>query len=126
MAKSVMPSNIPPRLGPYSVANIVGNLVYTSGYTGRDPVTNKTPEGIEAQTHQVMANLQAVLEAAGTNLKKVFKCTVYLKNMDDFPLFNKAYGQYFNEDSYPVRSCVQVTRMPAETALVEIDAIAEL
>jgi 2-iminobutanoate/2-iminopropanoate deaminase len=104
----------------------VGNLVYTSGYTGRDPITNKIPQGIEAQTRQVIANLQAALETTGASLKKVFKCTIYLKDMEDYATFNKVYGEYFNEESYPARTCVQVTRMPTVDALVEIEAIAEL
>ena len=113
-------------MGPYSAACVVGNLVYTSGYTGRNPVTNITPEGIEAQAHQVMANLRSALEAAGASLKNVFKCTVYLKDMEDFAAFNKVYGEYFDEESYPARTCVQVSRLPSGSALVEVEAIAEL
>lgn len=122
--KTVSTDKAPAALGPYSQAQIVGNLVYTSGQIGVDPATGVAPEGIEAQAHQVFKNLCELLKAAGSDISKVVKTTVFIKNMDDFALVNSIYGQYFTEP-YPARSCVEVARLPKDL-LVECEVIAEL
>ena len=122
--KTVSTDKAPAALGPYSQAQIVGNLVYTSGQIGVDPATGVAPEGVEAQAHQVFKNLRELLKAAGSDISKVVKTTVFIKNMDDFALVNSIYGQYFTEP-YPARSCVEVARLPKDL-LVECEVIAEL
>lgn len=122
--KTVSTDKAPAALGPYSQAQIVGNLVYTSGQIGVDPATGVAPEGVEAQAHQVFKNLCELLKAAGSDISKVVKTTVFIKNMDDFALINSIYGQYFTEP-YPARSCVEVARLPKDL-LVECEVIAEL
>ncbi len=122
--KTVSTDKAPAALGPYSQAQIVGNLVYTSGQIGVDPATGVAPEGVEAQAHQVFKNLCELLKAAGSDISKVVKTTVFIKNMDDFALVNSIYGQYFTEP-YPARSCVEVARLPKDL-LVECEVIAEL
>ncbi len=122
--KTVSTDKAPAALGPYSQAQIVGNLVYTSGQIGVDPATGAAPEGVEAQAHQVFKNLCELLKAAGSDISKVVKTTVFIKNMDDFALVNSIYGQYFTEP-YPARSCVEVARLPKDL-LVECEVIAEL
>lgn len=122
--KTVSTDKAPAALGPYSQAQIVGNLVFTSGQIGIDPATGVAPEGVEAQAHQVFKNLCELLKAAGSDISKVVKTTVFIKNMDDFALVNSIYGQYFTEP-YPARSCVEVARLPKDL-LVECEVIAEL
>lgn len=122
--KTVSTDKAPAALGPYSQAQIVGNLVYTSGQIGVDPATGVAPEGVEAQAHQVFKNICELLKAAGSDISKVVKTTVFIKNMDDFALVNSIYGQYFTEP-YPARSCVEVARLPKDL-LVECEVIAEL
>ena len=122
--KTVSTPNAPAAIGPYSQAQIVGNLVYTSGQIGLDPATGILAEGIEAQAHQVFKNLTALLEAAGSSMSKVVKTTVFIKDMNDFGTVNGIYAQYFTEP-FPARSCVEVARLPKD-CLVECEVIAEL
>lgn len=122
--KLVSTTNAPAALGPYSQAQIVGSMVYTSGQLGIDPTTGTLLEGVEAQAHQAFKNLAAVLKAAGSDMSKVVKTTVFIKNMDDFGAVNGVYAQYFTEP-YPARSCVEVARLPKD-GLVECEVIAEL
>ncbi len=112
----------PAAVGPYSQAIRVGNLVYTAGQIGLDPSSGTLQEGIEAQTHQVLSNLRAVLEAAGASLSTVVKTTIYLVDMADFALVNQIYGAYVS-DAPPARSTVAVASLPLG-ALVEIEAVA--
>lgn len=113
----------PAAIGPYSQAVKYGNLVFTSGALGVDPVTGAFPEGgIQAQAKQCLENLKAVLEASGSSLENVLKATVFIKEMNDFPKINEIYGQYFTKEQ-PGRSCVEVARLPKD-ALIEIEAIA--
>ena len=118
-------NNAPEAIGPYNQAIVVkdAGLVYTSGQLGLDPGTGDlvTAE-IVAQTEQVLKNLQAVLEAAGSGLDKIIKTTVFLANMDDFSTVNRIYGQFFDSHQ-PARSAVQVARLPKD-ALIEIEAVA--
>ena len=122
--KTVSTDKAPAALGPYSQAQIFGGLVYTSGQIPVDPATGKIAEGVEAQAEQVFKNIANLLAAAGSDISKVVKTTVFIKNMDDFALVNSIYGQYFTEP-YPARSCVEVARLPKDL-LVECEVIAEL
>lgn len=112
----------PAAVGPYSQAVRVGNLVFTAGQIGIDPVLGRLRTGIAAQTRQALANLQAVLEAAGSSLNQVVKTTIFLRDMADFATVNQIYGSFFTA-APPARSTVQVSDLPLG-ALVEIEAIA--
>jgi 2-iminobutanoate/2-iminopropanoate deaminase len=113
----------PQAVGPYVQAIKLDGWVYTSGQIPLDPKTGALADGgIAAQTRQVLENLAAVLAAAGTNMSKVVKTTVYLTNLGDFQKMNEVYAEYFREEK-PVRSTVGVAALP-RGALVEIDVIA--
>ena len=122
--KAVSTNKAPAAIGPYSQAQIVGNLVYTSGQVPIIPETGALAEGLEAQTHQVFKNLGELLKAAGSDLSKTVKTTVFIKNMNDFGAINAIYAQYFTEP-FPARSCVEVARLPKDV-LLECEVIAEL
>lgn len=124
MKKVVSTEKAPAALGPYSQANIVGNLVFTSGMVPINPADGTIPADVQAQAAQSLDNVKAVLEAAGSSMDKVFKTTVFIKNMDDFAKINEVYAKYFNGD-YPSRSCVEVARLPKDV-FVEIEAIATI
>ncbi len=113
----------PKAIGPYSVANRVGNLVFTAGQTGLDPLTNElVPGGIQAETRQVLTNIKNVLEAAGSSLEQVVKTTVFLRDMSEFSQMNAVYAEFFPQ-SHPARTTVQVVAVPRDGA-VEIEAVA--
>lgn len=113
----------PKAIGPYSQAIRHGGLVYCSGQIPLDPKTMKVGAvGIEAQAEQVLTNLAAVLEAAGSHLSKVLKTTVFLKNFDDFKAMNAVYERAFGNHA-PARSTVEVARLPLDV-LIEIECIA--
>ncbi len=113
----------PQGIGVYSQAIVAGELVFTSGQIGIDPKTSQMVEGgFEAQAEQVLRNLAAVLEAAGSDMSHVLKTTVFLADMDDFSKMNEIYRRHFKEDP-PARSTVQVARLP-RNARIEIEAIA--
>lgn len=120
--KTVSTPNAPAAIGPYSQAQIVNGMVYTSGQVGIDPANGNVVEGLEAQAHQVFKNLTEVLKAAGTDMSKVFKTTVFIKDMNDFAVINGIYAQYFTEP-FPARSCVEVARLPKDV-LLECEVIA--
>jgi len=123
MRKIITAPEAPAAIGPYSHAVQVGNLLYTSGQIPLDPQTGKKVEGgIEAETRQVLKNVEAVLKAAGTEVSKVVKNTVFLTDLNDFAVVNAIYGEMFGA-SPPARSCVQVCALPAGS-LVEIEVIA--
>ena len=122
--KAVSTNKAPAAIGPYSQAQIVGNLVYTSGQIPIIPETGALAEGLEAQDPQVFKNLGELLKAAGSDLSKTVKTTVFIKNMDDFGAINAIYAQYFTEP-FPARSCVEVARLPKDV-LLECEVIAEL
>lgn len=123
--KIVSTDKAPGAIGPYSQAVIAGGLVFTSGQIPLNPVTGEiVKDSIEAQARQVLDNLKAVLDAAGTGFKDVVKTTVFIKDMNDFAAVNKVYGEYFQEP-YPARSCVEVARLPRDVG-VEIEAVAIL
>ncbi|MCQ2560809.1 MAG: RidA family protein [Clostridia bacterium] len=122
--KTIATTKAPAAIGPYSQAQIVNGLVYTSGQIGAK-ADGSIPEGVEAQTTQSLENVKAILEEAGTSMDKVVKTTVFIADMNDFAKVNAIYATYFKEGSYPARSCVQVARLPKDM-LVEIEVIAEL
>ena len=123
--KIVSTEKAPKAIGPYSQAVRIENLVYTAGQIALDPVRMELVEGdVAAQTHQVFANLKAVLEAAGSGLNYVIKTTVFLKDMDDFAAMNAVYAGYFPENP-PARSTVAVAGLP-KGGLVEIEVVALL
>ena len=124
MAEKVYTNKAPEAIGPYSQAVKVGGLVFTSGQIAINPETgNVEAVTIEEQTEQVMKNLGAVLEAAGSSFEKAVKTTCFLKNMSDFAAFNAIYGEYFT--SKPARSCVAAAELP-KGVLVEVEVIAEI
>lgn len=113
----------PKAIGPYSQAIHIGDLVYTAGQVALDPSTMElVPGGIEEQTRQVLANLTNVLEAAGTDMNKVVKTTVFLKDMSDFAKMNAVYAEVFGANP-PARTTVAVAGLP-KNALVEIECVA--
>lgn len=111
----------PKAIGPYVQGIRFNDMIFTSGQLGINPETNMLEEGIEAQTHQSLKNLKAILEEAGSDMNHVLKTTVYVKNMADFGTVNSIYSQYFS--TYPARSCVEVAKLPKD-GLVEIECIA--
>ena len=124
MLKKVYTSNAPEAIGPYSQAIICGNMLFTSGQVPINPATgNVETEGITDQATQVMKNLAAVLEEAGTTFEKVVKTTCFLSDMNDFAAFNAVYAEYFT--SKPARSCVAVKTLP-RNVLCEVEVIAEI
>ena len=122
MKKTIHAEKAQAAVGPYVHAVEAGNLVFTSGQLGLIPETGVLPEGIEAQTHQALKNLGAVLEAAGLGYKDVVRTMVFLDNMDDFAVVNQIYAEYFKDEA-PARSCVEAARLP-KGGLIEIEAIA--
>lgn len=121
----VSTSHAPAAIGPYSQAVKAGNLVFLSGQIPLDPWTGSMVNSdIEAETHQVMRNLSAVLEAAQSSFNHVVRTTIYLINLDDFAKVNQIYASYFSSDP-PARVTVQVAALP-RGARVEIDCIALL
>lgn len=124
MRKIVSTKNAPAAIGPYSQANIFGNLVFTSGQVPLIPETGTVVAGgIEEQTQQSLNNVKAILEEAGSSMEKVLKTTVFIKDMNDFAKVNGIYAKFFTEGSFPSRSAVEVARLPKDV-LVEIEAIA--
>jgi 2-iminobutanoate/2-iminopropanoate deaminase len=125
MLKPVSVPNAPKPVGPYSPAVIVGNLVYVSGQSGRDPVTDHVADDIETQTEQVLRNIRTILEAAGTSLSKVVRCGVFLTDMNEFKRMNAVYERMF-DGHRPARTTVGVSELPGPGLRVEIDAVALL
>ena len=127
--KRIATTNAPAALGPYAQAVDTGDTVYCSGQLGLDPATGALAEGVQAQTHQALKNLKAVLQEAGLMLDNVVKTTVFVQDMEDFFFLfvffvtvNEIYGSYFH-GGFPARSCVQIAALP-KGALVEIECIA--
>jgi 2-iminobutanoate/2-iminopropanoate deaminase len=123
MQERIETGNAPAPIGPYSQAIRAGGFIFVSGQIPLDPATGAAVEGdITSQTHQVLKNLSAILEAAGSGLGKVVKTSIFLKNLDDFARFNQVYAEYLG-GTKPARSTVQVARLPKEV-LVEVEAVA--
>jgi 2-iminobutanoate/2-iminopropanoate deaminase len=124
MKKEVKTDNAPKAIGPYSVAIETDEFLYTSGQIPIDPAIGKLITGdIEAQTKQVMHNLQAILKAANLTFSNVIKTTIFCVDLADFSSINKIYGEFLNEP-FPARSTVQVAALPL-SALIEIEMIAK-
>ncbi|HVF69736.1 MAG TPA: RidA family protein [Xanthomonadales bacterium] len=122
--KVIKTDTAPKVVGPYSQAIVAGDMIFCSGQIGLDPATGEMAgDDIESQTNQVIKNLSAVLEEAGSFLNKVVKTTCYLKNMDDYTRFNEIYAKFFI--SNPARATIEVSKLPKD-ALVEIEAIAAI
>jgi 2-iminobutanoate/2-iminopropanoate deaminase len=129
MARSIITTNgAPAAIGPYAQGVRVGNLIFTAGQGGLDPITGQVvPGGINEQTERTVANLKAVLEAGGSSLGQVVKATVFLKDLNDFAAMNAVYASFFanGSDSLPARTTVEVARLPRDL-LVEIEVVAEV
>lgn len=124
MRETVKSGKAPAAIGPYSQAVRSEGFLFCSGQIPLDPATGqRVAGGIGAQTEQVLQNLEAVLAAGGAALSTVVKTTVYLTDLEDFPVMNAVYGKFFPEHP-PARATVQVAKLPAGS-LVEIDAVAE-
>ena len=123
MSKSIIRTEqSPAAIGPYNQGIVAGGFLFTSGQLPINPVSGQVASSVEEQTVQVLDNLKAIVEAAGSAMEKVVKCTVYLQNFSDFEVMNKIYATYFPTNS-PARATVEVSKM-AKNALVEIDAVA--
>jgi 2-iminobutanoate/2-iminopropanoate deaminase len=122
--EKVSTDRAPAAIGPYAQAVKCGDFVFTSGQIPLDPAGNLVEGGIREQTRQVLANLQAVLEAAGSDKSRVVKTTVFLRDMNDFAAMNEEYAAFFGGHA-PARSTVQAARLPKDV-LVEIEMIAAL
>ena len=124
MLKKIATDKAPGAIGPYSQAIAFGNMLFTSGQIPINPETgNIEATTIAEQTEQVMKNLGAVLQEAGSSFEKAIKTTCFLANISDFAAFNEVYAKYFTEK--PARSCVAVKDLP-KGALVEVEVIAEI
>lgn len=122
LIKTIETPNAPAAIGPYSQAKVLNNVLYTSGQIPLNASTQAVIGGnINEQTEQVIKNISAILDAAGTDFSRVVKTTCFLVDMNDFAAFNHIYEKYFT--SKPSRSCVEVKQLP-KNVLVEIEVIA--
>ena len=119
----VRAANLPAPVGPYSPGMGFERLIFVSGQGGVDPATGTLAADVEAQTEQVLKNIRAILQAAGSDLQHVLRCGVFLLDMSEFRKMNGVYARMFG-DHRPARSTVQVAGLPGEGLRVEIDAIA--
>lgn len=123
MRRIVRTADAPGAIGPYSQAVVAAGLVFVSGQIPIDPRTGEfVPGGVAEQTEQVLRNLSAVLEAAGSSLERVVKTTVFLADMNDFAVMNEVYGRHFKTEP-PARATVEAARLPRD-ARVEIEVVA--
>jgi 2-iminobutanoate/2-iminopropanoate deaminase len=123
--ETILTENAPKAIGPYSQAIRAGQFVYTAGQVALDPATGQLIEGgIEAQTREVLKNLSAVLEAAGSGLSRVIKTTVFMQDLGEFAKMNAAYAEFFPEHK-PARTTVGVAALPRGAA-VEIECVAAI
>lgn len=126
MKKIINTKKAPSPIGPYNQAVKTGNMLYTSGQIAIDPVSNDlVKDSIEKETEQVMQNLKAILEEAGTNFENVIKATIFLTDMNNFKEVNEVYGSYFDENTAPARETVAVAALP-KFVNVEISVIATI
>lgn len=122
--KYINTDKAPEAIGPYSQAVVHNNIIYTSGQIPINPETGELFVGsAKEEADLVMKNLKAVLEEAGSDFSKVIKSTIFLKNMDDFPIVNEVYGSYLFAEKLPARETVQVAKLPKDVK-VEISMIA--
>lgn len=122
--KVVSTEKAPAAIGPYSQAIITNGFVFASGQIPIIPETGALAEGLEAQAHQVFKNVTELLSAAGTDISRTVKTTVFIKDMNDFAAINAVYSQYFSTP-FPARSCVEVARLPKDV-LLECEVVAEI
>lgn len=116
-------ANAPAPIGPYSQAVLANGVLYVSGQIALDPASGQlVQENIETETHQVMKNLRAILQEAGLGFEQVVKCTIFVKDLNNFTLINGVYGGYFDKNP-PARETVEVSRLPKDVN-VEISCIA--
>ncbi len=126
MKRQINTSNAPQAIGPYSQAISFDKILFISGQIPADPQTGEIVSGgVAEETHQVMKNLKAILEEAGSHFSNAVKTSIFLKNMDDFAVVNEIYASYFEEGNYPARETVQVAKLPKDVN-VEISMIAHL
>ena len=124
MKKILSTKKAPAAIGTYSQGVVLDNLIFTSGQIGIDPSTGTIMQGgIEAETKQVLKNIESVLIEGGVDRSSIVKLTVYLKDFTDFPVINNQFKEFFIDCTYPARSTVEVSKLPMD-ALVEIDCIA--
>ena len=113
MKKIIETKNAPAPVGPYNQAVIVNGVLYASGQIALDPATgNLVMDDIETETHQVMKNIQAILTEAGVTFEEVFKCSVFVSDMNNYSRINAVYAEYFNDDTAPARELVEVANLP--------------
>jgi 2-iminobutanoate/2-iminopropanoate deaminase len=122
--KIISTTQAPAAIGPYSQAVQTGNLVFSSGQLGMDPVSGELAAGVEAQAHQAFKNLEAILVAAGGSLANVVKFTLFLTDLSDFAKVNEIMAQYVPQP-YPARSTVGVASLP-KGGLFEVEAVAQV
>lgn len=123
MSKNIISTKqAPAAIGPYSQAVKINHLLFVSGQIPIHPTTNEIPTDIEAQSHQVMNNIEAILKEANLSWNHVVKTTIFLTDMKDFGKVNEVYASYFSE-VFPARECVQVVALPKNVS-VEISVIA--
>lgn len=124
MTKIINTKKAPAPIGPYNQSVRTGNLLFVSGQVPFIAETMElVVESVEAETHQVMKNIQAILSKAGMDFKNIVKASIFCKDLNDFARINEVYGSYFSGD-YPARECVEVSRLPKDVS-VEISVIAE-
>lgn len=126
MKEIICSEEAPAPVGPYSQAVRIGQILFVSGQIALDPLTgNLVTETIEEETHQVMRNLSAIVQAAGVTMEEVVKCSVFVKDMQLYERINTIYAQYFNEATAPARELIEVANLP-KYVNVEISAIVEI
>ena len=124
MKKILSTKKAPAAIGTYSQGVVLDNLIFTSGQIGIDPSTGTIMQGgIEAETKQVLENIESVLIEGGVDRSNIVKLTVYQKDFADFPVINNQFKEFFIDCTYPARSTVEVSKLPMD-AMVEIDCIA--
>ncbi len=123
MPTIICSEHVPAAVGPYSQAMQSGGFIFTSGQLPIEAATGTIPDSVEKQARVSLDNVKAVLEKAGSSMRRVVKTTVFLSDMADFAVVNAVYAEYFSEP-FPARSCVEVARLPKDV-LVEIEVIAE-
>ncbi len=122
MMKEISTNNAPAAIGPYSQAIEANGMIFVSGQIPVDPKTNEIKNDVKEAAHQSLTNMKNILLEAGSDMSKVIKVTIFLKNTEDFASVNEVYATYFNRP-YPARSCVAVKALPKDVVL-EMEAIA--
>jgi 2-iminobutanoate/2-iminopropanoate deaminase len=124
MKKIIITSNAPAPVGPYNQAIVHNGTLYASVQIAINPATGElVTSSIEDETHQVMANIKAILTEAGLNFEDVIKCSVFVSDMNNYSRINAVYAEYFNEDTAPARELVEVANLP-KFVNIEISVIA--